>query len=314
MFWLPFILLLVATASEAKKLNLRPIIGIVAEPDDDVKPTCTVMDGNYVRWLTAAGARIAVVRSDYPENELRTLFSSINGLLFTGGSRSLDADTPYFKTASLLFDLVKQANNNGDYFPVWGTCMGFQLLSILGAQDHSILDPGFDSYNLTLPLMLTPLAKESRIFNTLSSKTVTTLTTQNATQNLHHYGIDPSHYSQNSNLATIYRLLSTNTDRAGRPFASTLEGIKYPIYGTQWHGERNQFAWGVNEGLDKSPAALHAMQDVANFFVGESRKNFHQFATPLQEQANLIYQWEPTYTGDQGNYPEEEMYYFPLVQ
>lgn len=55
-----------------------------------------------------------------------------------------------------------------------------------------------------------------------------------------------------------------------------------------------------------------AMQDLSNFFVGEARKNFHKFPSVAEEQKNLIYQWQPTYTGDEGNYPEIETYHFPL--
>lgn len=190
--------------------------------------------------------------------------------------------------------------------------MGFQLLSILGAEDHSILDNGFDSYNYSIPLTLTPDARGSRFFTTLPPQVVTTLTTQNVTQNLHHYGVPPSTYNTNTNLLKTFKLLSVNTDRSGVAFGSTIEGRDYPFYGTQWHPERNQFAWGVQEGLNKTPEAIRAMQSVANFFVGEARKNFHKFTTPAEEVKNLIFAWRPTYTGDQGTFPSEETYIFPL--
>lgn len=52
-------------------------------------------------------------RYDMPEDKLETLFQSINGLLFTGGGLSLDADTQYFKTAQFLWNLAKAANDKG---------------------------------------------------------------------------------------------------------------------------------------------------------------------------------------------------------
>jgi gamma-glutamyl hydrolase len=335
-----FALLLVLGHTNAQQLNLRPIIGIVrhfsplltgyklAEPPEDgpgITPTHSEFSADYVRWLSAGGARIAVLRFDMPEDKIKSLFTSINGLVFTGGGDTLGPETQYFKTASLLFNLAKEANDKGrswwtllkspgDYFPIWGTCMGFQLLSILGAQDQTILHSGFDSYNYSIPLNLTPLAASSRFFTKLPTQVVTTLTTKNVTQNLHHFGVAPSVFTENANLAKIYRLLSVNADRAGRPFASTLEGINYPIYGTQWHPERNQFAWGPKEGLDKSIDAIRAMQSVANFFVGEARKSLHKFPTPQEEQDNLIFKWNPTFTGNQGDFPSEETYIFPLYK
>lgn len=260
-----------------------------------------------------------------PEATLSKLFSSVNGILFTGGDNTLLPDTQYYKTAKTLYDWAKEANDKGgdrcsflliilgDFFPLWGTCQGFQLLSILAAQDQSVLLHNYyDSYNYSIPIVLTPHAASSRLFNALSPSTVKTLTTQNVTENLHHNGVLPETYTTNANLAKIFNLLSVNTDRKGTPFGSTMEGQEYPFYATQWHPERNQFDWGLDEGLNKTPEAISAMQDLANFFVSETRKNYHHFPTAAAEQANLIYQWSPTYTGDDGEYPEEETYYFPL--
>lgn len=48
-------------------------------------------------------------------------FSPTNG---TGG---------YVDTGRLLYKLAKEANDAGDYFPVWGTCLGFELMMYLDA-------------------------------------------------------------------------------------------------------------------------------------------------------------------------------------
>ncbi len=52
------------------------------------------------------------------EAELDHLFSSINGLLFIGGGANPSDASRY------MFNLALEANKNGDYFPVWGTCLG----------------------------------------------------------------------------------------------------------------------------------------------------------------------------------------------
>eukprot|EP01045_Picozoa_sp_COSAG04_P022452 COSAG04_NODE_2539_length_3956_cov_4.847031_5_plen_154_part_00 len=56
-----------------------------------------------------------------------------------------------------------------------------------------------------------------------------------------------------------------------------------PIYGTQWHPERNQFQFSLSAGEDNiehSTHALVAMQTTANFFVAhEARRNAHAFAS-----------------------------------
>jgi len=296
--------------------NLRPIIGVVSEPPTDgpgVHPTNSQIPYDYIYWLAQAGGRVAPILFDYPDNVLVSLLQSVNGILFTGGENTLLPSTKYFQTASKIFDWAKKANDAGDFFPVWGTCQGFQLLSILAAQDQSVLlHNRYDSMNYSIPLNLTNGATTSRFFSSLPPDVVTTLTTQPVTENLHYNGVLPSSYQSNANLHSFFNLLSTNNDRKGLPFGSTIEGWKYPFYAVQWHPERNQFDWGPKEGLVKTPQALRAMQAVAGFFLSEARKNFHSFPSFAAEQGALIYQWEPVFTGNEGNYPEEKTYFFPI--
>ena len=47
---------------------------------------------------------------------------------------------------------------------------------------------------------------------------------ENVTMNNHQDGVAPDLYRENAQLAAFYNLLSTNVDRDGNPFASTMEG------------------------------------------------------------------------------------------
>ena len=50
---------------------------------------------------------------------------------------------------------VVQSNDGGDYFPLWGTCLGFEMLSYLAAgRNHSVIS-SMDAVNLSLPLKFT---------------------------------------------------------------------------------------------------------------------------------------------------------------
>lgn len=51
-----------------------------------------------------------------PKEELRELFHSINGILFTGGGLTLREDTEYYQTAKFLYHLALQANDQGEFF------------------------------------------------------------------------------------------------------------------------------------------------------------------------------------------------------
>jgi gamma-glutamyl hydrolase len=71
-------------------------------------------------------------------------------------------------------------------------------------------------------------------------------------------------FASNANLAAFFTVLSTNLDRGGKPFASTIEGKKYPVWGSQWHPEKNIFEWTSREAIPHSRAAVELAQYVSH--------------------------------------------------
>jgi CTP synthase (UTP-ammonia lyase) len=65
-------------------------------------------------------------------------FAAINGILFPGGATSLKGG-PFYQTSEKLFNMVIEANERGDYFPLYGVCLGFELLTVLVSQVHSLI-------------------------------------------------------------------------------------------------------------------------------------------------------------------------------
>ena len=45
-----------------------------------------------------------------------------------GHTDLIDHRTRYYETAEFLFNLTVAANLRGDHMPLWGTCLGFELL------------------------------------------------------------------------------------------------------------------------------------------------------------------------------------------
>ena len=193
--------------------------------------------------------------------------------------------------------------------------MGFQWLLIAASKDINVLDPSdgsqLDSYNISLPLDFTPAAAGSKLLSHAPKGIYDILATQNVTMNNHHYGIFTNHFKETEALSTFFDLLSTNKDRQGVEFVSTIEAFKYPIYGTQWHPEKNVFEWYQTNGIpyesiNHSAEAVYITQYVSNYFVAEARKSSHTFADPDEENARLIYNYEKVKSG-----PDfVEKYYF----
>jgi gamma-glutamyl hydrolase len=69
------------------------------------------------------------------------LLPKINGVLFPGGGVEFDMKTPWTSNANYILQYAMQQNDAGNVFPVWGTCLGFQLLSYLTANYENVLSP-----------------------------------------------------------------------------------------------------------------------------------------------------------------------------
>lgn len=137
--------------------------------------------------------------------------------------------TRYYETASLLLSLALEYGQ-----PLWGTCLGFQMISDLIAGADVLSD--FDSENLSLSLELTPAAQTSRLLGNAPPDVLFTLTSVNTTTNWHMYGVTPEDFAAKVAAKGMVSL-SINEDRAGIAFVSTMEHTTAPIYATQWHPE-----------------------------------------------------------------------------
>ena len=240
MKWL--LVLFGAALGKTLALNDLPIIGIFTQPSDspheDCRGDCLMLAASYVKQVESTGARVVPINYYATHEDVDEVFGYLNGFIFPGGGAGLPPAAQY------VYDLVVEANDKGDFIPLWGTCLGFEWLLMCSTRNQDILDPlmgNFDSFNYSIPLNFTDEAEESKLFRDAPRDVMNILSAQKVTFNSHHEGIYPHHFVRTDELNSFYRILSTNVDRKGRPFVSTIESKKYPIYGVQWHPEKNRF-------------------------------------------------------------------------
>ena len=65
---------------------------------------------------------------------LQRLFSGLNGLLLPGGSAPLTGPGGYATVGRLFYSMAVNSSRAGDLFPIWGTCNGFELLTVLAEE------------------------------------------------------------------------------------------------------------------------------------------------------------------------------------
>lgn len=274
----------------------RPIIGILAQNTDGyLKKTFgpAYIVASYIKYIESAGGRVVPIRNNLTEDQLEDLFSSINGVLFPGGGADI-YDSPYSRTGKIIFNLAKKANDAGDVFPLWGTCLGFQFLSVQGVGGREITSP-VDGVDFSVPLNISEGYKSSRLLGSAPEEIIAYLKTDNVTYNHHQKCISTETYSNDEQLKKFYKCLSTNRGKEGKEFLSTIEAYDYPFYGTQWHPEKNSFEWTLHEAINHSKEAVAVTQYVADFFVNQARLSEHRFSSKEEEDAALIYHYDPIY-------------------
>ncbi|XP_071751595.1 gamma-glutamyl hydrolase isoform X2 [Centroberyx gerrardi] len=299
MFVLLFCIILssVPCYSSAKR-NDAPVIVYSPQPN-----MTSYIAASYVKFLESAGARVVPVMINQTVEEYNTLFSSINGILFPGGGASI-ISSGYERAARVFYELAIEANLKGDFFPVWGSCLGFEQLTYLTS--GKLLLSYTNTSGVALPLIFTNETKESRLFEGFPADLMAALASEPLTENSHKWSLTTESYNGNEELKKFYKVLSTNTDGKVE-FVSTVEAYHFPIYGTQWHPEKNAFEW-TRPYIPHSPSAVKTTFYMAEFFVNEARKSFHRFDSEEGEQKALIYNYCPVYTGIKSAF--EQIYFF----
>ncbi|XP_065607996.1 gamma-glutamyl hydrolase [Cyrtonyx montezumae] len=291
----------------APEPNERPIVGILSQEchfDEFHKFGSSYIAASYVKFLESAGARIVPIRLNLSDEEYDKIFHSINGVLFPGGDVDLKT-SEYSKVAKIFYHKALEANDKGDYFPVWGTCLGHELLTYLTSGENLLVNTKTNGFSL--PLNFTSAAKYSRLFKNLPNDLLRAFANEPLTSNFHKWSISMENFTKNEKLYNFYNILTTNTDDEVE-FISTMEAYKYPIYGVQWHPEKNPFEWKNSSGIPHSSTAVRAAYYIADFFVNEARKSLHRFPSEGEETKELIYNYTPMYTGTFSSF--QQVYFF----
>jgi gamma-glutamyl hydrolase len=205
----------------------------------------------YVDWFEERGVRVIPI--PYDTNNHEEYFNMVNGLLIPGGETTyIIKNKKFVETVTKFIELSLQPN---EYFPIWGTCFGYEILMfIIGGFNRLKEYPAQGFY----PLSLTAEGKSSKMFGSLPPRYIHYLEHNKSCNNNHDYGISPKDFMDNLNLRRFFNILATSIDDNGKEYVAAIESKYYPIYGVQWHPERQ-----------KTTGAF------VDFFISELKKNKH---------------------------------------
>mmetsp|Transcript_12013 Transcript_12013/g.25400 ORF Transcript_12013/g.25400 Transcript_12013/m.25400 type:complete len:445 (+) Transcript_12013:207-1541(+) len=268
----------------------------------------TYIAASYVKWLEDGGARSIPIPYDASPSLVRDILSQVDGVLFPGGADSslppsaitiwqeLHGDKHYgYNYPSTNNHGNNGSETTGDRIPLWGTCLGLEYIVKLASGHEDILESGYNSTNVSLPLLeieRSGLYRPEGVYEIVSEHSVT--------MNNHHLGITPSRFRSDPVLSRRFEITSTNIDGNGRAFVSTIEPAGSssgstrhqqqqqrrppppppPVYGVQYHPEKNSHEYGLYPGttipyeaIDHSPEGLAFSLYEARFLVDLALEN-----------------------------------------
>ena len=288
--------------------NERPIIGIWTQPRN---ATTGYIVAAYVKFVEMAGARVIPLNCNDTDENLINLVTQINGVIYPGGETILLNDdgsyTDYARKGKLVLDKIKEMNDKGIYYPVWGICLGFQEITVIEAPYPDVFQRyKFNSSNVANNVTFVEGIAESKMYRNLPKYLLDALQTENITYNHHHDGVYPEVYKKFPELQQYY-VLAVSYDNKDVKYTASIEHKKYPFYGHQYHPEKTAFIWGKKLVIPKYQKAQELMQYYSNFFVNEARKNMNHFRDEKEERANLIQNFKIEFT--KSSY--DDIYVFP---
>ncbi|XP_012937600.1 gamma-glutamyl hydrolase, partial [Aplysia californica] len=166
-----------------------PVIGILAQA---TPPPYGVfgnqyIEASYVKYLEMAGARVVTIRGYQTDQYYHTLFDKVlNGVLLPGGMVDI-VTSEFARVSKIFYNLAIQANDRGDYFPVWGTCQGFEQLTQLTSGKNLLTRT--DSMNMAMSLLMASGWNTSRLLGKAPNDVMKSLQSENVTANFHDWSL-----------------------------------------------------------------------------------------------------------------------------
>jgi gamma-glutamyl hydrolase len=238
---------------KTSKKNKSLCVGIITIPHSKkTKYGTSHIMKPYIDWFEDRGVRVIPIPYDTTEHEL--YFSQVNGLFIPGGETTyIIKNKKFVESVRIFFELSLRRD---EYFPIWGTCFGFELLMFLIGNFTKLKEyPAQGFY----PLQITSIGYKSRLFSSFPPRYLDYLQNNKSCNNNHKYGISPSDFLDNNHLRQFYSILATSVDDKGKEYVAAIEAKGYPIYGVQWHPERQRTTGAF-----------------IDFFISELRRNKHK--------------------------------------
>ncbi|CDW78649.1 peptidase c26 family protein [Stylonychia lemnae] len=268
-------------------LNTRPIIGVLTQPlsedqksDHRYKGKTSYIMSSYIDYLKSAGARTVPLIYDGNLDDELAKIDHLNGVFYCGGSGA----GAYDVFGKKVFEKVKKMNDEGNYLPIWGTCLGFEDLAMYASDnsDKTLSPFNADDESYSISYLVPP--KDTKMYSILGDD-AHVFEKYNITYNHHSYGVSPDAFNLDQGLASIFTPTSISYDDDGKPFVASMESKQYPFYATQFHPEKAQFIFYPKTKIDHSTISIFYNRYFGDMFVNQCKQNNNHFKSYEVEES-----------------------------
>jgi len=187
---------------------------------------------NYIEWVQSIGATAVIIPYSITKTALHKQMDKMQGVIWTGGAIETERYSEhqrmmFLTTLQRCFIQAKEYNDHGRYFPIWGSCLGFEMIVLMG--EEVPLAHFFDniqSHKRSGHDTITFLPEHSRLKEFFPLKLRNEMARIPCATHHHTLGF-------NINPVPHMRIVSVDSG-----FINMIEYVNYPFYGVQFHPER----------------------------------------------------------------------------
>ena len=268
--------------------NTNPIIGIITIPVHTKTrvQTHSYLPQSYVKWIEMSGGRVVPIQHDLAKGVLDHLLRHIHGILIPGGVVETDMLKhdyyTFIHTCKRAFQFAKISNLRGNYYPIFGICLGHEIMAVMSLFKNSdCIAKCFKNCKKISEIKEYGPTKihftdfNGKIKNLFTKKEIKALEAKPVVSMHHDYSFDlKAKYIKD--MLKHFDVASVNYGDSGKhEYASICEYKVFPFYTVQWHPEHALFEWRdpLGEGVPHDANARMVSKRFSQFFVNECRKN-----------------------------------------
>ena len=247
------------------------------------------MASSYVKWLESSGALVIPIEFDLSKPKMLGFLRQLNGIVLIGGgidnvkTHNLNQFLSYQDSLYYVLNYAIYQNKSNNYFPVWCTCMSFEMAAIFFAENIRLRkqedlkkylvsagDIGEDYLHWT--------NNKSKIKNIFTKKQRYAQKKYPSIFMAHCYAIAVNS-KLGKDLSKVANITATNISsgdcgKKGIKYVSSYEIKDYPIYGVQFHPEKPPFEYiNDNKRVPKTTIAIDTSYKMSKFFIDEAKKS-----------------------------------------